>query len=134
MVKKILFMMLVAFATLATTSCSKDEPNPDVVATYTLGFDLKFDNFTDAEKAQFQPLIDAAKKTETGDCTLSAAKKLVDDNIEMFKKAFDPDIVKMLTGDQKITFYVNVYKGATTSGTPVYSRSIIATKDGAVVK
>ena len=131
MVKKILFVMLVAIATFATSSCSKDDPS--AIETYTTAYDLKFEKLSEAQKESLQWLVDMIPAPQTKQITLDILEKAVNASMESFKAAFDkmaPD----LKDDQKVTLTINVYKGSTTSGTPIYSKSVTATKEGAVVK
>ena len=131
MVKKILLMMLVAFAAFATSSCSKDDP--DAVETYTLSVDVKADNFSPADLEELKKYVDIGQTTITRQVTLNAAKELVNQTIEKYLPGFNK-VAKEFSGDQKFTMTISIYKGSSATGTPVYSKSVVTTKDGFVVK
>ena len=131
MVKKILLMMLVAFAALATSSCSKDDPS--AVETYTIATDIDFKNFS----AEDQPLINEIKAMipapKTVDNTLNYMKSKADEIVANFANSMNK-IAPELTGNQTVTMTVEIFKGSTTSGSPVYNKKVIATKNSVEIK
>lgn len=132
MVKKyysLVVVALVALTSLFTLSSCKD--NPDTVATYTLAFDLAFENVSDAEKAKFQDLIDACKKVESQDITLNQAKAWANSQVDAFRKVLN-EKEKELAANQKIILNVNVHKGASASGKVVYSATLVAPDNDAI--
>ena len=131
MVKKILFVMLVAIDTFATSSCSKDDP--DAVETYTLSVDVKADNFSPADLEELKKYVDLGQTTLTRQVTLNAAKELVNQTIEKHMPNFKK-IATELSGDQKVTMIISIYKGSSATGTPTFTKSVVTTKDGVVVK
>ena len=122
-------MALSAIFTL--NSCKKDDPSD--VETFAMKSEISFENFSDAEKAVFQDLIDATKKVSVGEQTLVEAKATVYNGAQQMKTKFAA-LVPAFGDGQKLTYTINLYKGSTATGTPIYSQSIVTTKDGAVIK
>ncbi|MCF0204310.1 MAG: hypothetical protein HUK12_03260 [Muribaculaceae bacterium] len=134
MKKNLLLVVAAVFALTAIftlNSCKKDEPSD--VETFAMKSEIAFENFSDEEKAVFQGLIDLTKKVSVGDYTLVNAKTVVYNSAQQMKSKF-AELVPAFGDGQKITYTINLYKGSTATGTPVYSQSIVTTKDGAVIK
>ena len=131
MVKKILFVMLVAIATFATSSCSKDDPA--AIATYTLESNIDFANFSAEDQQIIQELKDMLPGPQTTVNTLNFMKTIADELAAKFASNMSK-IAQGLKGNQTVTFKVNVFKGATASGSPVYTKTVIATKNGVELK
>ena len=129
--KKYLFLLVAAIVSFTTsftlTSCGSDEE------TYAMKSEIVLENLNEEQTAVLQDLINTTKDVTVGVHTYAIAKNSVDLGCEKLRSGFE-GLKAMLKDGQKITYTINLYKGGSATGSPIYSKSIITTKDSVTIK